>query len=109
MLFMSRTMAHKAHLKTGSYAQHVALGGFYECIVGFADSFAEAAQGKYGLLDIPEMEEKGSIENPTALLTMHLKMFQNLSKGVEDRFLQNIVDEIEALYYSTIYKLSRLS
>ena len=52
IMMMSRTMAHKAHLKTGSYAKHVALKEFYEEIVEELDEIAEAYQGKYGLLDI---------------------------------------------------------
>lgn len=111
LLFMSRTMAHKAHLKVsgaGSYAAHSALGGYYDAIVGFSDALAEAAQGKYGLLDIPVVDDKGDIENPLAMIETHLKMYQNLAKTIDDRYLQNISDEIEACFYSTIYKLKFL-
>lgn len=111
LLFMSRTMAHKAHLKvsgSGSYAAHSALGGYYDAIVGLSDSLAEAAQGKYGLLDIPTVDDKGDIESPLAMIETHLKMYQNLAKTIDDRYLQNISDEIEALFYGTIYKLKFL-
>ena len=112
LLFMSRTMAHKAHLKVsgpGSYAAHAALGGYYDAIVGFADALAEAYQGKYGLLDIGSMDEKGDISDPVGLIEGHLKMYQNLAKSIDDRFLQNISDEIEACFYSTLYKLKNLA
>ena len=111
LLFMSRNMTHKAHLKVsgaGSYAAHSALGGYYDAIVGFADALAEAYQGKYGLLEIDSMDEKGDISDPVGLLEGHLKMYQNLAKSIDDRYLQNISDEIEALFYSTIYKLKFL-
>lgn len=108
LLFMSRTMAHKAHLKTGSYAAHNALGGFYDAMVGLTDSLAEVAQGKYGLYDIPVVDEKGNVEDPLAMLETHLKMYQTLAKTIDDRCLQNIADEIEACFYSTIYKLKFL-
>lgn len=111
LMFMSRTMTHKAHLAVtgvGSYAAHTALGGFYDSMVSFADTLAEAAQGKYGIIDVVEMDEKGDISNPVAMLETHLKMFQNLAKSVDDRYLQNIVDEIEACFYSTLYKLKFL-
>lgn len=109
VLFMSREMAHKAHLKTGSYAQHMALGGFYDEIVDLADELAEAYQGRYGLMDdIPVMDYKGDMDNPAEMLMMHCKMFENATKSVSDRYLQNIVDEIVALYASTVYKLKYL-
>ena len=108
LLFMSRTMAHKAHLKTGSYAQHNALGDFYDSLVGFTDSLAEAAQGKYGLIEVVDMDEKGDINDPVAMVEIHLKMYQNLARSIEDRFLQSISDDIEACFYSTIYKLKFL-
>lgn len=111
LLFMSRTMAHKAHLKvsgSGSYAAHSALGGFYDAIIGLTDSLAETAQGKYGLYDIPVVDEKGDVEDPLTMIETHLKMYQTLAKTIDDRCLQNIADEIEALFYSTIYKLKFL-
>lgn len=108
LLFMSRTMAHKAHLKTSSYAKHMALGSFYDEIVDMADSLAEAYQGKYGICDVEDMDEKGDTSDPIGMLETHLKMYQNLAKSIDDRYLQNISDEIEALYYSTLYKLREL-
>lgn len=108
LLFMSRTMAHKAHLCTKSYAHHMALNGFYDDVVELTDSLAEAAQGKYGIIDIVEADEKGDICSPAEMLSTHLKMYQQLAKSIDDRYLQNISDEIEALYYSTLYKLNNL-
>ena len=35
--FAARTSAHLAHLTTTSYAQHVALGDFYDAIASGAD------------------------------------------------------------------------
>ena len=49
--FHARTNAHVLHLKTRSYAAHKALNEFYDEIVGLADSFAEAWQGDYGLIE----------------------------------------------------------
>ena len=43
LMFLSREQAHRAHLKTKSYAQHVALGDFYDAVIGFADTFADTA------------------------------------------------------------------
>lgn len=111
LLFMSRTMAHKAHLAvsgSGSYAAHNALGSYYSTVGDMADSLVEAYQGKYGICEIASMDEKGDISDPLGMLEAHLKMYQNLAKSIDDRYLQNISDEIEALFYSTIYKLKFL-
>ena len=50
MLFLARDVTHSAHLNTRSYAKHKALQKFYENIIDLADSFAEAYQGRYGLI-----------------------------------------------------------
>ena len=44
-LFQSRTQAHIMHLQSNSYAQHVALQGYYEEIVDIIDSLVESYQG----------------------------------------------------------------
>lgn len=108
VMFMSRTYAHMAHLKTASFAKHKALNEFYDEIVELADDLAEAAQGKFGLLDIEVMDMKGDPDDPVGALKSHVTMIENLGKKCEERYLQNIVDEIIATYYSTIYKLENL-
>jgi hypothetical protein len=40
ILFLSRDLAHREHLRTKSYAQHKALQKFYEGIVEQAEFFA---------------------------------------------------------------------
>lgn len=110
-LFLSREQAHRAHLKTKSYAQHVALGDFYEAVIGFADTFAEVAQGTYGLLpDIPyKSPTKGAID---AVLEAHLEMVEDQRSKFDkpcDTPLLNILDEICALYAKTLYKLRHLA
>lgn len=108
IMFMSRTFAHMAHLKTSSYAAHKALNEFYDDIVDMSDDLGEAMQGKYGKLDIPFMELKGSIDSPVDGLESHLMMIDNLCKKCEEDWIDNIVQEIQAMYRSTIYKLKEL-
>lgn len=110
-LFLSREQAHRAHLKTKSYAQHVALGDFYDAVIDFADTFAEVAQGTYGILpDIPyKSPSKGAID---AVLEAHLEAIEDLKSEFDkpcDGPLLNIIDEIGALYAKTLYKLRNLS
>jgi hypothetical protein len=111
VMFNSRDVAHKEHLRTGSYAQHKALGSFYKDIVGLADSIAEAYQGRHGIIkDIPKSSgsEMGSIDK---VLESHLSSIENMRYTVCDRketAIQNMVDEVVALYLSTLYKLRNL-
>jgi hypothetical protein len=108
VLFLSRTVAHQLHLKTTSYAEHKALQEFYEGIVELADGFAEQYQGAYAkLLDIPFLAAKE--------LTEPVKYFEETLKWIEDNrydvceksetALQNAIDEVVALFQSTLYKL----
>jgi hypothetical protein len=108
ILMMSRTYSHMAHLKTGSYAKHVALDEFYSCIVGLTDSFAEVSQGMWGRLDIPFIPLKGDVSTPAEGLDSHLIMITSLAKGCENRALNAIFDELVQLYLTTLYKLKEL-
>ena len=49
-LFQSRDIMHLAHLKSNSYAAHVALGDYYDSVLGFADDLVETYQGCEGKL-----------------------------------------------------------
>ena len=109
ILFLSRTMAHQAHLRTTSYATHKALNEFYDEVVDLADDLAEAAQGQYGLLDIPFVNMSGSVKDPIGMLQNHLKQLDATMSDVDEDYLMNIYQEIQKLYRSTLYKLINLS
>lgn len=108
-LFISRDQAHREHLRTKSYAQHVALGDFYSAVVDLADSFAEVYQGCHEILDIPYVQpSKGSID---AVLEHHIATIEDFRpafKSKQDAALLNIMDEISGLYSQTLYKLRNL-
>jgi hypothetical protein len=114
VMFMSRDYAHRAHLKTGSYSQHMALNEFYDMedgddVIDLADRLAEAAQGTWGKLDIPYVEMMGNVDKPADGLKMHLEKIQELGDQCGDRALGAIYDEIVLLYKQTIYKLKELA
>ena len=110
LLFMARDITHREHLKTRSYAQHMALGAFYPAIIELADSLAEAYQGCEGkLIQIPYIKNTatGSVDS---ILKSHLEWIEkNRKKLSEESSIQNIIDEIVGLYQSTLYKLKFLS
>ena len=112
LLFLGRDIAHSAHLNTRSYAKHKALEGFYEEIVGLADTFAEVYQGRYGLvgqINLPPVKKSGNIAD---FLQAQLDEIEKVRYTVckqEETTLQNIIDEIVALYLATLYKLKFLA
>lgn len=112
MLFLARDVAHSVHLNTRSFAKHSALNTFYSNIVGLADKFAEAYQGRHGLLGpIPLMSAKKTT-NVTEFLVAQLKEIEEARYNVCDRTdtpIQNVIDEVVGLYLSTLYKLRFLS
>jgi DNA-binding ferritin-like protein len=111
ILFLSRELAHREHLRTKSYSQHVALNTFYDEVVDRADAIAEAYQGRYGIIDkIPLLDNDmaGSID---IVLEKQLDAVEKLRyTAVEksDTTIQNLIDEAVALYLSTLYKLRNL-
>lgn len=106
-MFESRQVAHNCHLKTKSFAEHEALGGFYEGILGLADEFVEVYQGQYGLIGDLEFKVE-AVAGPLEYLEDCVKLFAVGRGELKDPHLQNIVDEVVALTYRTIYKLKFL-
>lgn len=116
-MFLSREVAHRMHWKTegeGSFAQHSALGTFYDEIVDRADSLAEAYMGKHGLLeDVPCLvpDKRPTKDNIAAILQSHLDDIEEMRYDAldeDDSTLQNLIDEAVATYLSTLYKLRHL-
>lgn len=103
-LFNARTVAHVLHLQTKSYAQHEALGGFYDGIIGLADSFAEVYQGCYGPIDFKGVSYKLD-RDPLKMLEALKSAVASARGECQETSLQNILDEISALISSTMYKI----
>ena len=111
-LFLARDVAHSAHLNTRSYAKHVALNAFYDGIIDLADKFAEAYQGRHGLIGPIELQQATKTNSVLEFLQDSLKTLEDTRYDVCDKSdtpLQNIIDEIVGLYLSTLYKLKFLA
>lgn len=111
-LFLARDVAHSVHLNTRSYAKHKALKGFYEGVVDLADTLAEAYQGRHGLIGPISLMSAKKTNNILEFLEGQLTDIEEMRYKVVDKSdtaLQNIIDEIVALYLSTIYKLKFLA
>jgi hypothetical protein len=112
MLFLARDVTHSVHLNTRSYAKHKALGKFYTGVVDLADSFAEAYQGRHGLIGPITLMSAKKTSNVVEFLQDQLAEIEaNRYKfcDKEETSIQNIIDEIVALYLSTLYKLRFLA
>lgn len=112
LLFLARDVTHSVHLNTRSYAKHKALQKFYEGIVDLADTFAEAYQGRHGLMGGITLQTAKKTANVTEFLQDQLDEIETARSKVvdkDDTALQNIIDEIVALYLSTLYKLKFLA
>jgi hypothetical protein len=109
-LFLSREIAHREHLKTRSFADHMALNTFYDGIVETADSITEAYQGRHEVIEIPFVPNNYS-GSTVDLLQALLDDVENLRYEAvdrEDTAIQNLIDESVALFLSTLYKLKNL-
>jgi hypothetical protein len=110
-LMTSRNQAHVFHLQSTSYAAHKALDEYYSGVVGLIDSYAEMAQGRYGIITGYSATNMVLVEDGNVI-----KYFMGLLKFVDsirqtlpqDGELNNTVDEISGLISSTLYKLKFL-
>jgi DUF1680 family protein len=112
MLFLARDVTHSVHLNTRSYSKHVALNIFYDRIIGAADDFAEAYQGRHGLLGPITLQSAKKTTNVIEFLEDSLKQIEAGRYEVcdkSDSSLQQLIDNIIEIYLRTIYKLKYLA
>ncbi len=111
-LFLARDVTHSVHLNTRSYAKHKALQKFYEEIIDLADSFAEAYQGRHGLIGPISLMSAKKTGNVIEFLEDQLAEIEKCRYEVVDKTdtsLQQLIDNIVELYLTTLYKLRFLA
>jgi hypothetical protein len=111
-LFLARDVTHSVHLNTRSYSKHVALNIFYERIVGAADDFAEAYQGRHGLIGPITLQSGKKTTNVIEFLEESLAEIEGARYKVcdkSDSSLQQLIDNIVEIYLRTLYKLRSLA
>lgn len=108
-LFSSRQIAHNEHLKTDLYAAHIALQEYYEGILGLTDDLIETYQGQFGLIN-PITALYLECEDFIAYLETFAKEVNAIADKMpaQGQHLSNIMQEISALIYKTLYKLKYL-
>lgn len=108
LCFDARTKTHIAHLQTRSFAAHKALDEFYNGIIDLADSYAEAIQGRFGIIEqYPNAQLPGG--GLETILTLRSWIDDNRGACGQYSELQNEIDSIVSLCNSAIYKLQNLS
>jgi DNA-binding ferritin-like protein len=112
-LFLSREVAHRAHLAvtgTGSFAKHSALGEFYPAVGDHGDTITEAYQGRHGIIEIPYLkyEDEGDIIKCLEKYMDDIEKLRYNAVDKSDTVIQNMIDDALATYLSTLYKLRHL-
>ena len=110
-LFAVRDIAHALHLKTKSFAEHVALDALYTKLVDMADEFAEVWIGTNG--DSSEEPDQATVfvSNDAASFIGEVAEWAEKVKGdinPDQGHLLNIWDEFLSLVYRTKYKIDNL-
>jgi hypothetical protein len=115
-LFEARQMAHIFHLQVkaemGSGWEHDALNDFYDGLLEFVDDLIETYQGQYGIVegyDVIDPSVTGQMKS-LEYLKQTVDFIRSERKCIkeEDTHLHNVIDEVIALFYKTIYKLTNL-
>lgn len=113
-IFESREMAHVYHLQLkgdpGSYASHIALGEYYDGVIGILDELIEVYQGQYDIVQGYNIIDTSSTQNLDKLeyfssVVDYLKNSRYTLLSQDDPHYQAIIDEIINLLYRLIYKL----
>jgi hypothetical protein len=116
LFFHSRTQAHVFHLGVkgpGAFAAHSALNTYYDEIVGLIDGLVESYQGKFGLIKFQPVNGLDTNCDVKNIISYFEKLCIALDKLRKDEklkasYIQNQIDGIEELLYSTKYKLVNL-
>ena len=116
LLLHSRTQAHSFHLGqrgVGSLSAHLALGAYYDSIGGIVDGLVEAYQGQYGLIKLQPVSGLDTNNDLKNVVAYFDKLIAAVAKLRQDEklqmsWLQNDIDTVVTLLYSTKYKLVNL-
>lgn len=105
-LLESVTIIHKFHLNSKSYSEHKALGGFYEKVGDYADTLFETFAWRDSSMEIPAPTINDA--DPVKYLEKLTNFVENARLNTTFSDIQNQMDEVKTLIYSTLYKLKNL-
>jgi DNA-binding ferritin-like protein len=111
-VFYARNVAHFEHWRAkgdGSFAKHMALGGFYDDVIDAIDRLVEAYQGAFSIIgnipapDVSERDVLKLLEADAAWIEEH---HEDICQG--NRAVANLVDGVTEVYLTAVYKLRNL-
>lgn len=111
-LFTLRQVAVLYHLNIsgeGSYSKHKASNSLYENLSDKIDGFIESYQGKYGIIKNLTVDKAVLDKDFLQYLIEITKYTESCQSKFKETWLQNQVDEITTILYTSIYKLKNLS
>lgn len=110
-LLNSRNQAHVFHWQTksqSSFAEHMALGTYYDEIVEKIDNIVESYQGKYEIITGYKTIKTVDYKSTEQVISYFKELDENIEKNrtsVKESYIQNQIDGVQELIYSTLYKL----
>lgn len=112
MLLSSQKQAHVFHLQTKSYAEHMALGAYYEGIDAITDAIIEEYQGINGIIESYTTFKLVAYSGQKSVVAYFEELnasIEKLRKSVDSSSIQNQIDNVVSLINSTLYKIKNLS
>lgn len=103
-----RTATHLLHLSTRSYAEHMALGDFYESLSDLTDKYAEVYMGLNDQVTSWPSKTPPLGSAIEVLSDFLLKARREQKEDNDSQALLNILAELEELTAQTLYKLKFL-
>jgi hypothetical protein len=110
-LLHSQNQVHIFHLQTksqSSFAEHMALGGYYDEVGELLDGIVESYQGKYDILTGYKTINTVDYKSTEQLISYFKELDDNIEKNrksVKESYIQNQIDTVQELIYGTLYKL----
>jgi hypothetical protein len=107
-LLHSQTQVHIFHLQTKTYSEHKALQNYYEGIDGLVDGIVESYQGKYEIITGYKTIKTVDYKSTEQVISYFKELDKNIEKNrtsVKESYIQNQIDTVQELIYSTLYKL----
>jgi len=107
-LLHSQTQVHIFHLQTKTYSEHKALQKYYEGIDGLVDGIVESYQGKYEIITGYKTIKTVDYKSTEQVISYFKELDKNIEKNrtsVKESYIQNQIDTVQELIYSTLYKL----
>jgi proline dehydrogenase len=107
-LLHSQTQVHIFHLQTKTYSEHKALQEYYDGIDGLVDNIVESYQGKYEIITGYKTIKTVDYKSTEQVISYFKELDENIEKNrtsVKESYIQNQIDGVQELIYSTLYKL----